>query len=194
MKLYLLTFSFLLSLQLSAQKIIDKSINASYSNKTLTEIFYEIEKSNKVKIYFDVNEMPTYRVTRNYKNQQIWSIISELLNGTRLKSLSYSDNSIVIIDFWKEIEEVYTQDGNINNPPPARISTNLTVENRPPVIGFFAMTSTSSDVVFIRKTNLKTSIILRCGSLGGPFPFPYPDECNNCLLLEGSTTTRPDYW
>jgi hypothetical protein len=75
--------TFLLSLQLSAQKTIDKSINASYSNKTLTEIFYNIENSHNVKLYFDVNEMPTYRVSRKYKNQQIWSIISELLNGTR---------------------------------------------------------------------------------------------------------------
>ena len=97
-------------------------------------------------------------------------------------------------EYWKEIEEVYTQDGNINNPPPARIGTNLTVENRPPVVGFFAMTSTSSELVFIRKTDLTTSILLTCGSLGGPFPFPYPDECNNCLLIEGSTTIRPDYW
>lgn len=95
-------------------------------------------------------------------------------------------------EYWKEIEEVYTQDGNINNLSPARIGSNLTVENHPPVIGFFAMTSISSDVIFIRRTDLKTFIILRCGTIGGPFLFP--DECNNCLLLEGSTTNRPDYW
>jgi len=97
-------------------------------------------------------------------------------------------------EYWKEIEQVYSQDGNINNPPPARIRTNLSVEDRPPVIGFFGMTSISSDVVFIRKSDLTTSILLRCGSLGGPFPWPYPDECNQCLLIDGSSTDRPDYW
>jgi hypothetical protein len=97
-------------------------------------------------------------------------------------------------EYWKEIEEVYTQDGNINNPPPARIRTNLKVENRAPVIGFFAITSASSDVVFIRKSDLTTSILLKCGTLGGPLPFPIPDECNECLLIEGSSTDRPDYW
>jgi len=97
-------------------------------------------------------------------------------------------------EYWKEIEQVYTQDGNINNPPPARIRTNLKVEDRPPVIGFFGMTSISSDVIFIRKTDLNTSILLRCGSLGGPYPNPYPDECNQCLLIEGASTTKPEYW
>jgi len=97
-------------------------------------------------------------------------------------------------DYWKEIESVYSQDGNINNPPPARIRTNLKVEDRPPVIGYFGMTSISTDVLFIRKSDLATSIILRCGSLGGPFPWPYPDECNECLLINGASTTRPEYW
>ena len=97
-------------------------------------------------------------------------------------------------EYWKEIENVYSQDGNINNPPPAQIRSNLSVENRPPVIGFFAMTRTSSKVLFVRKTDLKTSIILRCGSLSSPFPSPYPDECNECLLIDGASTTRPDYW
>ncbi|MDF1694547.1 MAG: hypothetical protein P1U56_01860, partial [Saprospiraceae bacterium] len=97
-------------------------------------------------------------------------------------------------EYWKQIEQVYTQDGNINNPPPAMLQTNLKVENRPPVIGFFAMTSASSDVVFIRRSDLQTSILRRCGSLGGPFPFPYPGECNQCLLIEGSSTTKPEYW
>ena len=97
-------------------------------------------------------------------------------------------------EYWKEIEEVYTQDGNINNPPPARVRTNLQVENRPQVVGFFSMTSKSSDVVFIRRSDLTTQIILFCGSEGGPFPWPYPAECNECLLVEGATTNRPDYW
>ncbi|MEM9544471.1 MAG: DUF4249 domain-containing protein [Bacteroidota bacterium] len=97
-------------------------------------------------------------------------------------------------DYWKEIELIYSQDGNINNPPPARIRSNLSVENRPPVIGYFGMTSISSDVVFIRKADLNTPIILRCGSLGGPFPWPYPEECNECLFINGATTSRPEYW
>lgn len=97
-------------------------------------------------------------------------------------------------NYWKEIESVYSQDGNINNPPPSRIGTNLKVENRPEVIGYFSLISARSDVVFVRKTDLTTSILLRCGSLGGPFPNPYPDECNSCLLIEGASTNRPDYW
>ncbi len=97
-------------------------------------------------------------------------------------------------EYWKEIEKVYSQDGNINNPPPSRIRTNLKVEDRPPVVGYFGMTSTSSEVIFIRKTDLTSSILLRCGSLGGPFPFPYPDECNNCLIIDGASTERPVYW
>lgn len=97
-------------------------------------------------------------------------------------------------EYWQEIEQVYSQDGNINNPPPARIRTNLSVENGPPVIGYFAMTSISTDVIFIRKSDLSTSIFARCGNLGGPYPFPFPDECENCLLIEGARTIRPDYW
>ena len=97
-------------------------------------------------------------------------------------------------DYWKEIESVYSQDGNITDPPPARIRTNLLVENRPPVIGYFGLASISSDVLFIRNADLNAPIILRCGSLGGPFPWPYPDECNQCLLINGASTVRPEYW
>ena len=97
-------------------------------------------------------------------------------------------------NYWKEIESVYSQDGNINNSPPSRIGTNLKVENRPPVVGYFSLISARSDVAFIRKTDLSTSILLRCGSLGGPFPNPYPDECESCLLIDGARTVRPDYW
>lgn len=97
-------------------------------------------------------------------------------------------------EYWKNIEKVYSQDGNINNPPPARIGTNLSVENRPPVLGLFSLTSISSDVVFVAKSDLGSSILLRCGSAGAPFPSPYPDECNECLLIEGATTLRPVYW
>lgn len=101
MKKFFFFFFFFLSIQLIGQKAIDKEISVSYTNKTLTEIFYNIENDYNVKIYFDVNEAPTFRVSRNYKEKQIWSIVSELLNGTRLKYLSYSDNSIVVIDLQK---------------------------------------------------------------------------------------------
>jgi len=97
-------------------------------------------------------------------------------------------------EYWQEIEQVYSQDGNINNAPPARIRTNLTVEDGPPVIGYFALTSISTDVIFIRKTDLMTPFLTRCGNLGGPFPFPFPDECESCLLIDGASTIRPDYW
>lgn len=113
----------------------------------------------------------------------VFSIKADLISMTRPH-----------FEYWKEIEQVYSQDGNINNPPPARIRTNLSVENRPPVIGYFAMISTSSDVAFIRKSDLTTSILARCGNPGSPFPFPYPDECNQCLLIEGASIERPDYW
>ncbi|MEM9544472.1 MAG: carboxypeptidase-like regulatory domain-containing protein [Bacteroidota bacterium] len=109
MKIYLVLFALLLSLTAWAQKPIDKAINASYTNNTLTEIFYKIQDAHGVKIYFDINEAPTFRVTRNFKNKQIWAIVSDLLNGTRLKSLSYSDNSIVVIDLQKiNREEIET--------------------------------------------------------------------------------------
>lgn len=105
-----------------AQKPIDKTINASYTNNTLTEIFYDLEHSHKVKIYFDIKEAPTFRVTRNYKNKQIWSIVSELLNGTKLKSLSYDAKSIVVIGLQKvnraEIETLVQKwtDGEMDYP------------------------------------------------------------------------------
>lgn len=101
MRIYFLLIAFLCSLQMNAQKSIDKQITTSYANKTLTEIFYDIENSYQVKIYFDVNTIPTFRVTRDYKDKQIWSIVNELLNGTRLKSLSYKSDALVVIDLQK---------------------------------------------------------------------------------------------
>jgi len=97
-------------------------------------------------------------------------------------------------EYWKEIEQVYSQNGNINNPPPARIRTNLSVENGPPVIGYFAMVRKSTSVLRITRADLDTPIVLRCGSIGGPFPFPYPSECGECLSISGATLERPPYW
>lgn len=120
---YLLLCSLLFwGFQLNAQKAIDKVINASYTNKTLTEIFFNLENTHGVKIYFDIKEAPTFRVSRNYKDRQIWSIVNELLNGTRLKSLSYDDQSIVVIDLQKvnreEIESLVRRwkEGELDYP------------------------------------------------------------------------------
>lgn len=146
-----------------------------------------------------VTEIGVFEINANSKNAEVKSLLfTKPINWQFGSVFSVKADLISMTrphyEYWKEIEQVYSQDGNINNPPPARIRTNLSVENRPPVIGFFAMISTSSDVVFIRKSDLTTSIIAICGNPGGPFPFPYPEECNQCLLIEGSSVDRPDYW
>ncbi len=122
MKFYQIFLCLLLSIPVLAQKPIDKIISASFTNNRLSEIFYNIEMTHNVKIYFDIDAAPTYRITRNYKEKQIWFIIADLLNGTRLKSLSYSDNSIVVIDMQKvnreDIKDLVSQwtTGNMAYP------------------------------------------------------------------------------
>ncbi|MDF1694894.1 MAG: carboxypeptidase-like regulatory domain-containing protein [Saprospiraceae bacterium] len=105
MKYFSVIFLFFMTINLCAQKAIDKKIDATYTNKSITEIFYDLENTHNIKVYFDIQNTPTFRVTRNYKQKQIWSIVSDLLNGTRLKSLSYDDDEIVVIDIDKVTRE-----------------------------------------------------------------------------------------
>ena len=90
-----------IAIKLCAQKPIDKKISTSYTNFSLTQIFYDLEVKHKVKVYFDIKEAPTFKVTRAYNDEQIWALVSDLLNGTKLRSFSYDDNSIVVIDMKK---------------------------------------------------------------------------------------------
>jgi len=122
MKLFTLFFSILITLPLLAQKPIDKQISASYTNFNLTQIFYDLEVKHQVKVYFDIKEAPTFRVTREYKDKQIWSLVKDLLNGTKLVSFSYDDSSIVVMDMKKvnrdEVESLVAkwQDGSMGYP------------------------------------------------------------------------------
>lgn len=146
-----------------------------------------------------VPEIGVYEIKEGSKDVKVKSLLFTKPIDWQFGTVFSVRSNLISMDrpyyeYWKEIEEVYSQDGNINNPPPARVRTNLSVERRSPVVGFFAITSTSSSVVFIRKSDLQSSILLKCGSESGPIPWPTPDECDECLLIEGASTIRPDYW
>jgi hypothetical protein len=80
-----------------AQSAIDKRIDLDVENKTLVEIIYYISKEYSIDFYFEPNSIPYFPYTRTVRNKQLWSLFQDLLNGTSLKALPHTANSILLI-------------------------------------------------------------------------------------------------
>jgi len=90
---------------LVAQKQTDRRISYSFENKSLTKILFELSEAHELKFYFDPSEMPTFPLSGTYKETQVYLIIQNLLNGTRLKVIPYKEEGIIIIDKDKLTKE-----------------------------------------------------------------------------------------
>ncbi len=95
--LILIVFSFCTT-EILAQKQTDKRISCSFENKTLTKILYELSEDEGLRFYFDPNEMPSFPITAEFEDEQVYVIMQEFLNGTQLKVIPYKNDAILILN------------------------------------------------------------------------------------------------
>lgn len=81
-----------------AQRAIDRRISTSFENQPLTKILYDLELSNGLTFYFVPEDMPSFLLSANFENEQVFAILQFLLNGTNLISLPYNEKVIVILN------------------------------------------------------------------------------------------------
>ncbi len=86
------------TLDTAAQKQIDRRISYKFESKPLTKILFELSNTYDLNFYFDPNEMPSFLLTGDYDDEQVYRVVQDLLNGTKLKVLPYKQKGIVIID------------------------------------------------------------------------------------------------
>ncbi len=98
--------------------------------------------------------------------------------------------------YWTDIKTIANQEGTIFDAPPAPISGNMynIDDQSETVLGFFEATAIDTVRDLLRRGDLAPLPISDfCGFAIGSQPSD-PRACCNCLLIDKSTTERPDYW
>lgn len=96
-------------------------------------------------------------------------------------------------EYWERLKLLFDQSGNITDAQPARLTGNITADDGSEILGQFAVVGKSRAIKLVRNDGFSPSVLPFCGYAGNR-PWPLPDECCNCLGLEGAVTVKPDYW
>ncbi|MEM9675880.1 MAG: DUF4249 domain-containing protein [Bacteroidota bacterium] len=99
-------------------------------------------------------------------------------------------------EYWEDVRIIANQEGTIFDPPPAPIPGNVynTNDQDETVLGFFEATAIDTVRTFIQKGDLAPLPISDfCASALESQPED-PRACCECLLIDNSSTERPDYW
>lgn len=97
-------------------------------------------------------------------------------------------------EYWKQLETLYNQNGNITDKVPAQFKGNIKTSTTQNILGNFSVIRKSSKVVFTRRTDLVYKPLKLCGEVGGPYPYKPSDLCYYCLAHIGASKMAPSYW
>ena len=99
-------------------------------------------------------------------------------------------------DYWRQVKELINRDGGFFESTPGRITSNIKSLDRADelVFGYFYTSAEDSLRIYIDQ-----------GDVGLPSPYcklvanieeftSLDDECRSCLIREGSTIVKPDFW
>ncbi|GAB5553739.1 MAG: hypothetical protein Sapg2KO_33300 [Saprospiraceae bacterium] len=97
--------------------------------------------------------------------------------------------------YWNETNQVLERDGNMFEAPAGKVFSNFYNINDPDelVFGYFYATTQDTARIYVAPevVNNPNSI---CNPPPSTGPNEPPPQCGNCLILETSTTVKPDYW
>lgn len=101
----------------------------------------------------------------------------------------------IAFDYLEDLNKVALQTGSIFDAPPALIRGNVFNMEDPEelVLGFFEVSAIDTIRTFVRPTDFEGEyeFLQYCKNT---FPDRYTPDCCECLLIDGSTTERPDYF
>jgi hypothetical protein len=100
-----------------------------------------------------------------------------------------------IFDYWQKLKVLNEQRGSITDQIPSRVkSPNLSI-TLGDVTGHFALYKETEAYSFIRRGEAGgDNGEPFCGTPGNWIPWPWPNECCECLLFPNSSKDKPYYW
>ncbi len=151
--------------------------------------FYNDERAfaiNLIEIDSDASEVEfetlVLRRKIDYKLTEIFAL--------DLSLLSYNKEEY---DYWKNLKNLFDQEGNINDVNPARLLGNVKSNDGTEILGQFAVVGESRKIKIVGNADFPTQRLPFCG-VAGNLPWPLPDECCSCEGLKGASLLKPDYW
>lgn len=98
-------------------------------------------------------------------------------------------------DYWSDLALIANPGGTIFDPIPAKIQGNVRNVNDAEelVLGYFGVASVTAKTLFITRADVsgEFNLIPFCSIIGTR---NLRAQCFDCLLFEGSSLERPDYW
>ncbi len=97
--------------------------------------------------------------------------------------------------YWDQIRKLIERSGNMFDPPPGKITSNLKNITNPEeeVYGYFYATEQDTFRMLIRPNEVGNPQTY-CPLPPPKEPPPSPTWCDDCLLRQGSTLWKPGYW
>jgi hypothetical protein len=99
--------------------------------------------------------------------------------------------------YWQHVDQLINRSGSIFDTPPAPIKGNIFSETDEDevVYGYFESANTSMVRISMLRGDVPFALFPYCNDpTYGPYWTGYPQPCKNCLLLDNSTKTPPDWW
>lgn len=161
----LLTFSLLLSIQISAFAAMqEQRVNLDYTNATLGSVLKSIGEQVSLSVVYNNNDINTsQKVTIKAKNEKLESVLSQLFKGS---NVNYSIQSKhIVLSLKKERQITSTQKEKIN------AYGNIKNSNGEPLIGVSILvkgtsSGTNTDVDGNFKLNVSEGDVLRISYVG----------------------------
>lgn len=99
-------------------------------------------------------------------------------------------------EYWQNIDQVTNQVGSIFDVPPAGVPGNIINENDPNelVLGYVQAVAVDTALTFTVPAFLSEIFIPTYCQLNFRPSIGFPSECFNCIIFDGATYERPDYW
>jgi hypothetical protein len=100
-------------------------------------------------------------------------------------------------NYWKNVNQLINRNGSIFDTPPAPILGNAfsKTDDEEKVLGFFEATNTTLSRFYLLKGDIPLAIQPYCMDPRYGIYWPgYPRECRDCLSLDNSSNTPPDWW
>ncbi|MEE9364255.1 MAG: TonB-dependent receptor [Cellulophaga sp.] len=96
MKKYLLLFFVIFSTTLVKSQVAKEKVTISYSNETISEIFVRLEQMTAVKFYYYEDWINKEKISGNFNNSLLRTIISKLLEDTNINFHITKDNNVIL--------------------------------------------------------------------------------------------------
>jgi hypothetical protein len=100
-------------------------------------------------------------------------------------------------NYWKNVNQLINRNGSIFDTPPAPITGNAfsKTNEKEKVLGYFEATNTNLSRFYVLRGDIPLQIQPYCNDPRYGLYWPgYPRECSDCLLLDNSSHTPPDWW